>query len=90
MTSDLLTIDAQTGEEIAASLTLREVPADTLAAAQRAAAALQNVIARKKKPVMFGGEQYLERRLRHAAGDNARSAHASRTESRWRRILRAW
>jgi hypothetical protein len=60
MTSDLLTIDAQTGEEIAASLTLREVPADTLAAAQRAAAALQNVIARKKKPVMFGGEQYLE------------------------------
>jgi hypothetical protein len=55
----LMTIDAQTGEAIA-SLTLREVPADTLAAAQRAAAALQNVIARKKKPVLFGGEQYLE------------------------------
>lgn len=61
MTStDLMTIDAQTGEEIHASLTLREVPADTLAAAQRAASALQNVIARKKKPVVFNGEQYLE------------------------------
>jgi len=57
--TDLMTIDAQTGEAIA-TLTLREVPADTLAAAHRAAVALQDVIRRKAKPVMFGGEQYLE------------------------------
>lgn len=35
-------------------------PAATLAEAQQAAAALQDVIRRKRKPVLFNGEQYLE------------------------------
>lgn len=67
--TDLITIDQSTGEVVLpsdrlpagqTSLTLREVPTETLAAAQRAAAALQDVITRKNKPVMFKGEQYLE------------------------------
>ena len=58
--TDLLTIDAQTGEVQPPALVLREAPAETLADAQRAATALQDVIRRKAKPVIFGGEQYLE------------------------------
>jgi len=58
--TELMTIDAQTGEAITTTLTLREVPAETLAAAHRAAAALQDVIRKKAKPVIFKGEQYLE------------------------------
>jgi len=57
--TELMTIDAQTGETIT-TLALREVPAETLAAAHRAAAALQDVIRKKAKPVLFKGEQYLE------------------------------
>jgi hypothetical protein len=59
--TELATINHETGEVLPPpALTLRESPSATLAAAQQAATALQDVISRKKKPVIFGGEQYLE------------------------------
>jgi len=60
MTDTALLVHQDTGEVLASSLTLQQVPADTLAEAQRAAVALQEVIRRKAKPVIFNGEQYLE------------------------------
>jgi hypothetical protein len=41
-------------------LAIHREPALVLQEAQRAAAALRDVIGRKQKPVVFGGEQYLE------------------------------
>ena len=54
-----LTIDAGSGE-ILSALSLVQAPSETLANARKAAVALQEVIAKKKKPVIFKGEQYLE------------------------------
>jgi hypothetical protein len=39
---------------------LAEPPSDVLAAARQAAIAIQDVISKKKSPVIFNGEQYLE------------------------------
>jgi hypothetical protein len=44
----------------ALDLVIHREPAVVLAEAQRAAAALKDVITRKQKPVVFAGEQYLE------------------------------
>jgi hypothetical protein len=46
--------------EGAAMTTMDSAPAAVLAEAQRAAGALRDVIARKPRPVIMGGEQYLE------------------------------
>ena len=59
MTDTAMLVHQDTGE-IAAALVLQQAPADTLADAQRAAVALQEVIRKKAKPVIFNGEQYLE------------------------------
>ena len=59
MTETAMLVHQDTGE-IAAALVLQQAPAETLADAQRAAVALQEVIRRKAKPVIFNGEQYLE------------------------------
>jgi hypothetical protein len=40
---------------------LMREPTEVLAEARKAAVALQDVISKKKKPVMFNGEQYIER-----------------------------
>lgn len=53
----LLEIVPGQGRELA---TMDNPPAAVLGEAQKAAAALKDVIARKPKPVMMGGEQYLE------------------------------
>src|SRR6266487_2681270 len=41
-------------------VTLSEPPAQVLAAAQEAARALKDVLAKKDRPVIFNGAQYLE------------------------------
>ena len=60
MTETAMLVHQDTGEVLAAALILQQAPAETLADAQRAATALQDVIRRKAKPVIFNGEQYLE------------------------------
>jgi len=60
VTDTAMLVHDGTGEVLASALTLQQAPADTLAEAQRAAVALQEVIRRKAKPVIFNGEQYLE------------------------------
>jgi hypothetical protein len=60
MTDSATMLVHQDTGEIAAALVLQQAPADTLAEAQRAAVALQDVIRRKAKPVILNGEQYLE------------------------------
>lgn len=57
--SQALTIDAGSGE-ILSALSLVEAPRETLERARDAAIALQEVISKKKKPIFFRGEQYLE------------------------------
>jgi hypothetical protein len=59
MTDTAMLVHPDTGE-LAAALVLQQAPAETLADAQRAAVALQEVIRKKVKPVIFNGEQYLE------------------------------
>lgn len=46
--------------EASQGLTIMRPPEEVLAEAQRAAKALAEVVGRKRKPVMFNGEQYLE------------------------------
>jgi len=53
---ELTVVDAQT----TVLTTMETAPAAVLAEAQKAAAALKDVIARKPKPVVINGEQYLE------------------------------
>ena len=42
------------------SLTVHRAPEDVIAEAQKAATALQRIVAQKKRPVIINGEQYLE------------------------------
>ena len=60
MTDTAMLMHDETGELVSLALTLQQAPAATLADAQRAAVALQEVIGRKARPVIFNGEQYLE------------------------------
>jgi hypothetical protein len=55
MSTDLMVVGEPT-----ALATMENAPAAVLAEAQKAAAALQDVIKRKPRPVVMGGEQYLE------------------------------
>ncbi len=62
-TTDNLTLNPATGEIFPGqALALHEPPTATLSAARDAARALQDVIAKKKNPLLFKGEQYLEYR----------------------------
>lgn len=54
MSSEVQVIDAQP------LMTMESAPAAVVAEAQKAAVALKDVIARKPKPVIINGEQYLE------------------------------
>jgi hypothetical protein len=53
MSQELVTVESS-------DIQLRRAPDVVLAEAQKAAKALTDVVSKKKKPVMFGGEQYLE------------------------------